>query len=196
MRILRKAGDVPKRSLWQKIKDVALMDVAVLARGGVSPGNLEQLEELLLEALGVSSVESSRELQHDDAVLARRLHDAQIARSPCIDARSFGYERLRHAQNVLAVAPRILQAVHHRAYEVHAEAAYLALGQRFGDVRGADFERVEGPALVFGLDGQLGIVTDESNRNLVLAGAFVSVADHVREHLVERKRHVERRVRR
>ena len=50
MRILRKAGDVPKRSLWQKIKDVALMDVAVLARGGVSPGNLERLEELLLEA--------------------------------------------------------------------------------------------------------------------------------------------------
>jgi fused signal recognition particle receptor len=50
MRILRKAGDVPKRSLWQKIKDVALMDVAVLARGGVAPGNLERLEELLLEA--------------------------------------------------------------------------------------------------------------------------------------------------
>jgi fused signal recognition particle receptor len=50
MRILRKATDVPKRSLWQKIKDVALMDVAVLARGGVAPGSLEQLEELLLEA--------------------------------------------------------------------------------------------------------------------------------------------------
>ena len=50
MRILRKTGDVPKRSLWQKIKDVALMDVAVLARGGVAPGNLERLEELLLEA--------------------------------------------------------------------------------------------------------------------------------------------------
>ena len=50
MRILRKASDVPKRSLWQKIKDVALMDVAVLARGGVSAGSLEQLEELLLEA--------------------------------------------------------------------------------------------------------------------------------------------------
>ena len=29
MRILRKAGDVPKRSLWQRIKDVALTDVAV-----------------------------------------------------------------------------------------------------------------------------------------------------------------------
>lgn len=54
MRILRKAGDVPKRSLWQKIKDVALADVAVLARGGVSVGSLERLEELLLEAdLGV-----------------------------------------------------------------------------------------------------------------------------------------------
>lgn len=50
MRILRKQGDVPTRSLWQKIKDVALADVAVLARGGVSAGSLERLEELLLEA--------------------------------------------------------------------------------------------------------------------------------------------------
>jgi fused signal recognition particle receptor len=50
MRILRKIGDLPKRSLWQKIKDVALTDVAVIARGGVSAGSLEQLEELLLEA--------------------------------------------------------------------------------------------------------------------------------------------------
>ena len=50
MRIIRKAGDVPKRTLWQKIKDVALTDVAVLARGGVAPGSLEKLEELLLEA--------------------------------------------------------------------------------------------------------------------------------------------------
>ena len=50
MRILKKAGDVPTRSLWQKIKDVALTDVAVIARGGVSPGSLERLEELLLEA--------------------------------------------------------------------------------------------------------------------------------------------------
>ena len=50
MRILRKSTDLPKRSLWQKIKDVALTDVAVLARGGVSAGSLEQLEQLLLEA--------------------------------------------------------------------------------------------------------------------------------------------------
>ncbi len=50
MRLLRKSGDVPKRTLWQRIKDVALMDVAVLARGGVSPGSLEQLEQLLLES--------------------------------------------------------------------------------------------------------------------------------------------------
>ena len=50
MRILRKATDLPNRSLWQKIKDVALTDVAVLARGGVSAGSLEQLEQLLLEA--------------------------------------------------------------------------------------------------------------------------------------------------
>jgi fused signal recognition particle receptor len=50
MRLLRKSGDVPKRSLWQRIKDVALLDVAVLAKGGVSAGSLEQLEQLLLEA--------------------------------------------------------------------------------------------------------------------------------------------------
>src|SRR3982750_1664137 len=49
-RIVRRAGDLPKRSLWQKVKDVALMDVAVIARGGVSAGSLEQLEQLLLEA--------------------------------------------------------------------------------------------------------------------------------------------------
>jgi fused signal recognition particle receptor len=50
MRLLRKSGDVPKRSLWQRVKDIALMDVAVLARGGVSAGSLEQLEQILLEA--------------------------------------------------------------------------------------------------------------------------------------------------
>src|SRR3954467_10995663 len=50
MRLLRKQGDVPKRSLWSKIKDIALMDVAVIARGGVSAGSLEQLEQILLEA--------------------------------------------------------------------------------------------------------------------------------------------------
>jgi fused signal recognition particle receptor len=50
MRILRRTGDTPRRSLWQRIKDVALMDVGVLVRGGVNPGSLEQLEELLLDA--------------------------------------------------------------------------------------------------------------------------------------------------
>ena len=50
MRILRKTGDLPKRTLWQKIKDVALADVGVIVRGGVSAGSLERLEELLLEA--------------------------------------------------------------------------------------------------------------------------------------------------
>src|SRR5918997_3874296 len=50
MRILQKSGDQPRRSLWQRIKDVALMDVAVLARGGVKAGSLEALEELLIAA--------------------------------------------------------------------------------------------------------------------------------------------------
>jgi fused signal recognition particle receptor len=48
--LFRREGDVPKRSLWQKIKDVALTDVTVLARGGVNPGSLEQVEEVLLGA--------------------------------------------------------------------------------------------------------------------------------------------------
>lgn len=49
-RILKKSGDLPKRSLWQRLKDLAVMDVTVLARGGVKAGSLEQLEETLLEA--------------------------------------------------------------------------------------------------------------------------------------------------
>lgn len=49
MRLLRKKGEVPKRSLWQRIKEVALMDVGVAVRG-VETGSLERLEELLLEA--------------------------------------------------------------------------------------------------------------------------------------------------
>ncbi len=43
-------GLAPKKSLWQRIKDVALTDVAVLARGGVDAGSLEKLETLLLES--------------------------------------------------------------------------------------------------------------------------------------------------
>src|SRR5690242_428795 len=49
-RILRRAGDVPTRSLWKKIKDVALMDVGAIARAGAIQGSLEKLEEVLLEA--------------------------------------------------------------------------------------------------------------------------------------------------
>src|SRR5918992_3184643 len=49
-RLLRKTGDLPQRSFWQRLKDLAVMDVTVLARGGVRAGSLEQLEETLLEA--------------------------------------------------------------------------------------------------------------------------------------------------
>ena len=48
MRLTPKEGDVPRRSLWARIKDVALLDVAVLARGGVKAGSLEALEETLI----------------------------------------------------------------------------------------------------------------------------------------------------
>jgi fused signal recognition particle receptor len=49
-RIVRRAGDGPARSLWTRIKDVALTDVAAIARAGAIQGSLEKLEEILLEA--------------------------------------------------------------------------------------------------------------------------------------------------
>jgi len=49
-RILKRAGDVPTRSLWTKIKDVALTDVTAITRAGAIQGSLETLESVLLEA--------------------------------------------------------------------------------------------------------------------------------------------------
>jgi fused signal recognition particle receptor len=49
-RLLRRAGDVPTRTLWTKIKDVALTDVGAIVRSGSIQGSLEKLEEVLLEA--------------------------------------------------------------------------------------------------------------------------------------------------
>ncbi|MDX2184495.1 MAG: signal recognition particle-docking protein FtsY [Gemmatimonadaceae bacterium] len=47
---LFKSGASPRRSLWQKLKDVALADVGAMLRRGAVEGNLEQLETLLLES--------------------------------------------------------------------------------------------------------------------------------------------------
>ena len=49
-RIIRRAGDLPARSLWTKLKDIALTDVGAIARAGSIQGSLEQLEEVLLGA--------------------------------------------------------------------------------------------------------------------------------------------------
>jgi fused signal recognition particle receptor len=49
-RLFRREGDAPKKSLWQRLKDVANTDVGVILRGGVKEGNLEELEEVLLAA--------------------------------------------------------------------------------------------------------------------------------------------------
>src|SRR3954465_8890394 len=48
-RLFRKS-DAPRRSLWERVKDVALLDVGVMVRGGVSEGSLEALEALLIES--------------------------------------------------------------------------------------------------------------------------------------------------
>jgi fused signal recognition particle receptor len=53
---LFKRREENQKSLWEKIRDVALTDVTVLARGGVDEGSLERLEELLIAAdFGVTS---------------------------------------------------------------------------------------------------------------------------------------------
>ncbi len=49
-RLFKREGDTPKRSLWQKVKDLARTDFGVLLRGGVDPGSLEALETMLLES--------------------------------------------------------------------------------------------------------------------------------------------------
>ena len=49
-RLFRKKDDVPKRSLWQRVKDVVRTDFGVLLRGGVDQGSLEALETLLIES--------------------------------------------------------------------------------------------------------------------------------------------------
>ena len=55
-RILRRADDIPTRSLWQRLKDLALTDLSVVTRGGSIQGSLERLEEVLIEAdFGVST---------------------------------------------------------------------------------------------------------------------------------------------
>ena len=40
----------PRKSLWQRIKEIALTDVGVFARGGVDAGSLARLETLLIES--------------------------------------------------------------------------------------------------------------------------------------------------
>ena len=49
-RIVKRTGDLPARSLWTRIKDVALTDVTAVARAGAIEGSLEKLEQILLEA--------------------------------------------------------------------------------------------------------------------------------------------------
>ena len=69
-RILRKSTDTSRKSLWQKVKDIAMLDVTTFARGGSIQGSLEKLEEVLIEAdFGVAT---SMRLVEDVERKARR----------------------------------------------------------------------------------------------------------------------------
>jgi fused signal recognition particle receptor len=59
-----------KKTLWQRIKAVALTDVTVFARGGVDAGSLERLETLLIES--DFGVRVSTKLVSEMETLARR----------------------------------------------------------------------------------------------------------------------------
>jgi fused signal recognition particle receptor len=49
-RLFDRSTDRPRRSLWQRISELALTDVGVVVRGGVDDGSLATLEAMLLEA--------------------------------------------------------------------------------------------------------------------------------------------------
>ncbi|MEO7366318.1 MAG: signal recognition particle-docking protein FtsY [Gemmatimonadaceae bacterium] len=69
-RILKRSSDVQSRSLWQRVKDIAMLDITTLARGGTIEGSLEKLEEVLIEAdFGVAT---SMRLVEDVERQARR----------------------------------------------------------------------------------------------------------------------------
>ena len=73
MRLFRKKDDVPKRSIWQRIKDAARTDFGVLLRGGVDEGSLEALETLLLEGAYGRSVAERTLLVGNRAVIRQPL---------------------------------------------------------------------------------------------------------------------------
>ena len=69
-RILKKASDTSRRSLWQRVVDIAMLDVTTVARGGSIQGSLEKLEEVLIEAdFGVAT---SMRLVEDVERMAKR----------------------------------------------------------------------------------------------------------------------------
>jgi fused signal recognition particle receptor len=67
---MKRAGETPTRSLWTKIRDVALTDVGSIARSGSTQTLLESLEEILLEA--DFGVPTTMRLVGDIESLARR----------------------------------------------------------------------------------------------------------------------------
>ena len=79
---LFKKKEEGKKSLWERIMDVALTDVTVLARGGMDEGSLERLEELLIAAdFGVPATLRLVDVGGDGC--AERGRGALAARTSC-----------------------------------------------------------------------------------------------------------------
>jgi fused signal recognition particle receptor len=81
-RLFRKKSEARSKSLWQRIKEVALSDVRVLVRGGPDTGSLARLEEVLLDAdFGVASTLRLVSLVESEAKRGIVMSEAQFLAS-------------------------------------------------------------------------------------------------------------------
>ena len=91
----------PKRSLWEKLRNVALMDVNTIVRGGIDEAAIERIEQVLLEA--DFGVDASMELVEE---LERASERGQLKSET--DVREMLAERIRSVLSAAAPADRKL----------------------------------------------------------------------------------------
>ncbi len=94
---LNLSAERPRRSLWRRIVDVALMDVNTIVQGGIDEGAHERLERVLLEA--DFGVDTTMELADD---LKRAAERGTITDE--VQLRHFLGERIRDILRTVAVS--------------------------------------------------------------------------------------------
>ncbi len=112
-RILRRPDDVAARSLWQRIKDIALTDVTALARAGQIQGSLEKLEQVLIEAdFGVAtSMRLVESVEREATRGAIRTQEEFLASLEEGVARSLGADTDDSSVNFAADSPTVILVI-------------------------------------------------------------------------------------